>query len=132
MLPVGDTGFEGVAPRWAVGRTGAGSLEGVEELGGSLNDVESGDRLPFGGQLFAGLRLQLQPLAVDGVGLCFRAPARRSPERGRWSTLARPTRTCFGEADGAAGGGVGGDLQQGIGRPVGMASRGRGPRGQAR
>ena len=45
--------------------------KGVEQLGGSLDDAESGDRSLFGGQLFAGLLLKMQSLAVDCVEFCF-------------------------------------------------------------
>ena len=70
------------------------------------------DGSSLGGQLFAGLLLQLKPSAVDGVQLGLeRERVNRRGEVGGRSQLVPPG-PCFGEPGGAAGGRVGGDLQQ--------------------
>ena len=43
----------------------------MEQLDGSLDDVESGERLSLRGQLLPGLVLEVEALSVDGVELCF-------------------------------------------------------------
>ena len=90
-----------------------------KQLDGSLKDTEAGDGSSLGGQLLAGLLLQVEPLTVHGVELDLegRHVDGRSDVGGRGWLV--PPGAGFGEAGRAAGGRVGGDLQQRSGGVVG-------------